>query len=157
MEIEFKLTTNEAELDKCADLTFHSEPFSRLKFTADVCRQIVRGDNKEVYIAYADGIFAGFVVLQLSGVLRGYIQTLCLEPQFRNKGIGTKLLQFCIDRIHKISPHVFICVTSFNHDAMRLYKRMGFEQVGILKDHLVKGADECLLRRSLGPHFEWQN
>ena len=41
--------------------------------------------------------------------------------------------------------------SSFNTRARALYERVGFEYVGTLKDLIVKGYDEILLRKTLGP------
>jgi ribosomal protein S18 acetylase RimI-like enzyme len=143
-------THSEQELDLCEDLMHRSEPFITLQFSIDACKQAVRGDHKEVYIATVEGEFAGFVVIQLYGVLRGYIQTICIAPEHRSKGIGTLLIRHCEERISKISPNVFMCVSSFNDRARKLYYSLGYEKVGELKDHIVKGYDEYLLRKSKG-------
>jgi [ribosomal protein S18]-alanine N-acetyltransferase len=45
---------------------------------------------------------------------------------------------------------VFICVSSFNPGARRLYERLGFELVGTLRELLVPGHDELLLRKTKG-------
>jgi ribosomal protein S18 acetylase RimI-like enzyme len=52
--------------------------------------------------------FAGFVVIMLAGVLRGYIQTICMKPQYRGQGIGMELLKFSEDRLAKEFPNLFI-------------------------------------------------
>ncbi len=153
--IEIKLTTDGGDMAHCAQLMNSSEPFITLGFTYERCLAAMKGDNKEIYLAYYDGEFAGFVVLQLAGVLRGYIQTICVVHGLRGKGIGTALLEFSIGRVIKMSPHVFMCVSSFNHGAQKLYARMGFVKVGEFKDHLVNGYDEYLLRKSVGSHFEY--
>ena len=49
------------------------------------------------------------------------------------------------------SPNVFLCVSSFNKEAQRLYKRLGYRKVGELKDYVVKGHSEFLMRKSIGP------
>jgi ribosomal protein S18 acetylase RimI-like enzyme len=144
-------THSEQELDLCADLMHRSEPFITLQFSLDACKQAVRGDHKEMYIATIDGQFAGFVVIQLYGLLRGYIQTICIEPEYRSKGIGTRLIRHCEERIASISPNIFMCVSSFNHKAQKLYYSLGFEKVGELKNHIMQGHDEYLLRKSAGP------
>jgi ribosomal protein S18 acetylase RimI-like enzyme len=154
--LDIKLTHDENYLDECAKLMHESEPFVTLNFELDRCKVAVRGDYKETYLALYDGEFAGFVVLQLTGVLRGYIQTICLKPEFRNKGIGTALLKFSEERLLKISPNVFMCVSSFNYDAQKLYRRLGFEQVGVLTNHIVTGYDEYLLRKTTGPFSEFK-
>lgn len=147
--------SDETVLDQCAELMSRSEPFVSLKFTYGKCRVSVRGDYKEVYVVRNENKLAGFIVLQLYGPLRGYIQTICVEPEFRRKGIGTALLGFSEARLLKQFPNVFICVTSFNHDAQKLYYRLGYEKVGEFKDHIVRGADEYLLRKQGSPTSEF--
>jgi ribosomal-protein-alanine N-acetyltransferase len=66
-------------------------------------------------------------------------------------GLGRKLLQFCEDRILKISPNIFICVSSFNVGAIKLYYEFGFKLVGELEDFVKKGFTELLLRKTFGP------
>ena len=149
------LTTNENELEECAALMSKSEPFITLNIDFTRCKAAVRGDYKEVYRCIVDEEFAGFVVLSYYGTLRGYIQTICLKQQFRNKGIGTSLLKFSEEKLLKEFPNVFICVSSFNHSAQQLYYRLGYEKVGELKDHFVKGHDEYILRKQLCPITEF--
>ena len=69
----------------------------------------------------------------------------------RGNGIGTQLLQFCEERIFNVSPNVFICVSSFNSGAQRLYYKLGYQKIGELKDFIVHGHSEILLRKTIGP------
>jgi ribosomal protein S18 acetylase RimI-like enzyme len=48
-------------------------------------------------------------------------------------------------------PNVFICASSFNPRAVKLYKSLGYELVGELKDYAVAGHSEILLRKTIGP------
>lgn len=150
------LTTDEAELNACAEMMFKSEPWTLLGFDHERCRLAMLGEHKEVYVARINDVIAGFVVLQLNGQLRGYIQTICVDPGFRGRQMGTELLRFSEDRILKEFPNVFMCVSSFNKKAQALYARLGFEQVGKLKDHLVQGHDELILRKTTGPLSEFK-
>ena len=65
------------------------------------------------------------------------------------------LVIFAEQRILKESPNVFMCVSSFNHGARRLYERQGYKMVGELTDYIVEGYSEILLRKTRGPltHF----
>ena len=56
----------------------------------------------------------------------------------------------CTLEIFRDSPNVFICVSSFNAGARRLYERLGFELVGTLRELHVPGHDELLLRKTTG-------
>jgi ribosomal-protein-alanine N-acetyltransferase len=46
---------------------------------------------------------------------------------------------------------VFMCVSSFNDGARRLYQRLGYQVVGELTDYIVRGHSEILLRKTSGP------
>jgi ribosomal protein S18 acetylase RimI-like enzyme len=93
----------------------------------------------------------GFLVIDMKGAFRGYIQSIGLVPEFQGKGLGSQIITFAESRIFEESANVFMCVSSFNLKAKALYDRLGFETIGILKDYVVKGHDEYLLRKSLGP------
>ena len=46
---------------------------------------------------------------------------------------------------------MFMCVSSFNQDARRLYERLGYHEVGELTNYIVEGHSEILLRKTRGP------
>lgn len=153
--LSIQLAENDTQLAQSAQLMFTSEPWVTLQFAEEKCRMAVRGDYKEVYVALVDGQFAGFAVIQFYGVLRGYIQTLAVVPEMRSKGIGRALISRCEERILLEHPNVFICVSSFNHRAKQLYESMGYEQIGVLKDYIVRGYDELILRKTGVPYAEY--
>ena len=58
----------------------------------------------------------------------------------------------CADFMAQSQPcNVFICVSSFNPRARNLYESVGYEVVGELKDYIVAGHSEILLRKTIGP------
>ena len=63
---------------------------------------------------------------------------------------GFSLLGFAEARIFRESPNVLLCVSSFNAGARRLYARLGYEEIGVLRQYLVPEHDEILLRKSRG-------
>jgi hypothetical protein len=66
-------------------------------------------------------------------------------------GLGTRLIGFAEERIFREWPNVFLCVSSFNPDARRLYERLGYQAIGTLTDYIVAGCDEILMRKTRGP------
>ena len=144
-------TTNQEDFDYCALMMAKSDPWITLEMDFDLCIQAFSGASKEVYIIRNDEVIAGFVILQIDGSFKGYIQTICVSEDFRGKGLGKKLLKFCEERILKISPNIFICVSSFNTGALQLYTDFGFKIVGELNDFVKEGFTELLLRKSIGP------
>jgi ribosomal-protein-alanine N-acetyltransferase len=65
----------------------------------------------------------------------------------RRRRIGTRLILFAEERILRDAHNVFMCVSSFNTDAQRLYSRIGYARIGEVQDYLVEGASEILLRK----------
>ena len=113
------------EAEACARMMAASEPWATLQRSYARSLEIVTEPGKEVYVARDARNVAGFLILDLRGPLRGYIQTVCVEPSRRGYGVGTKLIRWAEARIEKESPNVFLCVSSFNPAARRLYERLG--------------------------------
>jgi len=60
-----------------------------------------------------------------------YIDTIGVDPRYRGKGMGTKVLQFLVDEyVYKQHKVLGLLVDEDNPDAKRLYERIGFETVG---------------------------
>lgn len=149
--LTIRLVGSAAEQEACARLMTDAEPWVTLKRDFDTALALVSDRTREAYwIAHA-GAWAGFLLLDLQGPFRGYIQTVCLVPGMRGRGLGTEVLQWAEARIFRESPNVFLCVSDFNTGALRLYRRLGYEPVGALPDFLVAGSAELLLRKSRGP------
>src|SRR6185295_393094 len=91
------------------------------------------------------------IILTMRGALVGFIQTVCVDAVTRGSGLGTRLVAFAEERIFRQTPNVFLCVSSFNPRARALYERLGYEVIGELKDYIIEGASEILMRKTLGP------
>ncbi len=150
-ELKFSLTTDPEIKDSCAAIMSRTDPWITLGMDFAQCRPAFEGECKEIWIAESGNELAGFVIMQTGGTFSGYIQTICIAEGFRGKGIGTSLLEFCEKRILKYSPNVFICVSSFNQGAARLYYKFGFELIGELENFVKEGFTELLLRKTVGP------
>jgi ribosomal-protein-alanine N-acetyltransferase len=135
----------------CARLMTASEPWVTLGRTYGASLGIIQDPSREVYVARDGTGLAGFLILCMTGAFVGYIQTICIDPARRGQGLGSRLVEFAEQRILQVSPNVFMCVSSFNLDARRLYERLGYKVVGELTDYLVRGHSEFLLRKTLGP------
>lgn len=154
-ELNIRRLQSDAEAQQCAELTANSEPWLTLRRTYAESLRILRNPAKEVYLGIMAGQFAGFIILDLNGAFRGYIQTIAVTPEWRNSGVGSQLIKFAENRIFREAPNVFICVSSFNPNAQRFYARLGYERVGELKDYVVAGHSEFLLRKTIAPLAEF--
>jgi [ribosomal protein S18]-alanine N-acetyltransferase len=147
-----------AEAAACAGLMASSEPWLTLGRTYEASLRIISDPTREVAVAARGqaGEIAGFVIICMTGAFVGYIQTVCVAPEERGRGLGTRLVEHAEERIFRESPNVFLCVSSFNPDARRLYERLGYETIGELTDYLVRGHSEILLRKSRGAWSEFE-
>jgi [ribosomal protein S18]-alanine N-acetyltransferase len=150
-QVEIVPLDNEEDARVCARLMSTSEPWVTLGRTFEASLAIVRDPTREVYLARDSQGIAGFLILCMTGAFVGYIQTICIDPRCRGQGLGSKLVAFAEERILRVSPNIFMCVSSFNHGARRLYQRLGYTVVGELSDYIVRGESEILLRKSRGP------
>ena len=147
---------NADEARLCAEFMATSEPWITLRRTFEDGLRALGDSTREVYVASIENAIAGCIILKLGGPLNGYIQTICVGPKWRNGGIGRKLIAFAEERIFRESPNVFLCVSSFNTRAQEFYARLGYERAGELKDYVVKGHSEVLMRKTLGPIEEFR-
>jgi len=150
-KVEINLTTDSEDFAACALMMSKSDPWITLEMSFDQCLKAFEGNAKEVYVINNKNQIAGFVILQVEGTFKGYIQTICVNEDYRGKGFGNKLLLFCEERILKISPNIFICVSSFNKGAIKLYYEFGFKLIGELENFVKEGFTELLLRKTFGP------
>ena len=134
-----------------ADMMAGSEPWLTLRRDREACLKLLLDPTREVYAAATGGDPIGALVLALGGPFRGYIQSIVVRADWRNRGVGRRLIAFAEERILRVSPNVFLCVSDFNTAARRLYARLGYERVGELPDYIVRGHSEILLRKTKGP------
>ena len=147
--------SGQAEAEFCAHLRANTEPWITLKRDYEDGLKAVLDEERETYVAEMEGKIAGFLILNMHGGFKGYIQTVCVVPEWRSHGIGTRLVAFAEERIFREAPNVFICVSSFNPKARQLYERLGYHLVGELTDYIIPGCSEFMLRKTIGPISEF--
>jgi ribosomal-protein-alanine N-acetyltransferase len=128
-----------------------SEPWLTFGITFEESIARLTDRNREIYVS-VDGSILGFIILNTKmGPFTGYIQTICVAPDARGRGVGSELVAFAEERIFRDGPNVFLCVSSFNPRARALYERLGYETIGEIRDFLITGASEILMRKTRGP------
>ncbi len=139
------------DIAPCAQMMANSEPWLTLGRDYEASYQTICDPVKEVYSAATEDMIAGFIIINMSGAFTGYIQSICVDPEWRGRGIGTQLINYAEERIFRSVPNVFICVSSFNQGARKLYERLGYRVIGELQDYIISGASEILLRKTIAP------
>jgi [ribosomal protein S18]-alanine N-acetyltransferase len=151
MTLDIEPLTTRDDIEWCAQTMATNQPWQTLGRDYDACVGVLSNIAKERYIIRVAGERAGLLILDMTGPFPGYIQTICVAGGARNRGVGSAALAWAEERIFRESPNVFMCVSSFNQEAQRLYRRLGFEHVGTLKSFIVDEHDEWLLRKTRGP------
>ena len=128
-----------------------SEPWISLERGYEESLGILLEPSKEVYLAWIKNEIVGFIIIEMNGTFKGYIKSICVSPDQRGKGIGSSLMQYAENRIFSETPNVFLLVSDFNHRARKLYKSLGYEEIGEFKDFVVRGYSEILMRKTIGP------
>jgi ribosomal protein S18 acetylase RimI-like enzyme len=146
-----KQTSDPEDFEVCALMMSTTDPWITLGMNYEVCLTAFEGSCKELYTIRNQNEIVGFVIIQTCGSFSGYIQTICVNENYRGRGLGKKLLRFSEERILKFSPNVFICVSSFNDGAKKLYLDFGFKLIGELENFVKQGYSELLLRKTAGP------
>jgi ribosomal protein S18 acetylase RimI-like enzyme len=145
-----RVTTGQ-DAEACARLMACSEPWLTLGRTYEASLAVIQDPTREAYVVRDGDTVLGFLIICMTGAFVGYIQTICIHPDHRGRGLGSRMVEFAEQRILREVPNVFMCVSSFNDGARRLYERMGYHIVGELTDYLVSGHSEILLRKTTGP------
>ncbi|MCW4051532.1 MAG: GNAT family N-acetyltransferase [Candidatus Bathyarchaeota archaeon] len=144
-----------ADADTCARMMAESEPWITLGRGYDEGLAILTDASRDVYLAQLDSSILGFVVVEMDGAFTGYIKSICVAPEHRGRGVGVLLMSYVENKIFEEKPNVFICVSSFNEGAKRFYIKLGYEIIGELKDFLVAGHSEILMRKTIAPLTEF--
>jgi [ribosomal protein S18]-alanine N-acetyltransferase len=89
------------------------------------------------------------------GAGEAHILNLCVDQQFRCRGVGRRLLGSLVERAQLAGmSEAFLEVRPSNTAAIRLYLALGFEQVGMRRGYYqaVGGReDAAVLKRALRP------
>ena len=155
--IDIRPVADDNEAHAAATIMATTEPWITLGRTFDKCLASLRDDSLERYVAVDDDEVVGLVLVAMTGTFTGYIKSIAVRDDRRGRGLGATLMSFAEERIFRERPNVFICSSSFNPRAQAFYERLGYEVVGTLRDFIVRGYDEILLRKTIGPLNDWRS
>jgi ribosomal-protein-alanine N-acetyltransferase len=98
------------------------------------------------------GQIIGYGVMSL-GAGEAHVLNVCVAGQFRNLGFGRRLLEHLMERAGAMGvAEAFLEVRPSNLAAIRLYQRLGFEQIGIRRGYYQAPdgrEDAIVLKREL--------
>ena len=78
-----------------------------------------------------------------------YVNVLAVLPQYRNRGLGTKLLSLADETGRRLGKRgMSVIVSDVNHGARRLYERCGYRAVAarpMVKDGWINDGENWVL------------
>jgi diamine N-acetyltransferase len=114
------------------------EPYESLDELTNLYDKHIHDDNERRFVIDVDDQFAGIIELvNINFIHRTSEIQIIIKPDFRGRGLAkTAMLKgldyaFNILNMHK----VFLYVDMENHKALNIYKKIGFIQEGILRQH----------------------
>ena len=94
-----------------------------------------------LYLAYWDGRLAGCIGLRKLDEERGELKWLYVRPDFRGRQIGEQLIRRILDDAREVGyRRVLLDTLPFLHAAIRLYRKMGFYEIGCYNDSPVEST-----------------
>jgi ribosomal-protein-alanine N-acetyltransferase len=97
------------------------------------------------FVAEKDGQAVGCAGMQ-SVCGECYIDKVSVHPYFRRRGIAQALVQHLIQSALKTdSEFITLEVRKFNEPAISLYKKLGFEPVGLRKNFYTNPLEDAIL------------
>jgi len=145
------------DADVCRRLLLRSEPWITLQYGDADVQGIVRSvAGANLLVASANGRPVGFA-LSAPGILLGeYLKILVVEPELQSRGVGRHLMEELERRAFRHWPNVYLCVSDFNDRGRRFYRRLGYHEVGVLRDLLLPDKHEVLMRKSVATWRDFQ-
>ncbi len=106
----------------------------------------------EIFVAInKEGLCVGFIWVIEKGAFHSfpYLHIIAVKEEYRNLGIGKKLLQYFEDINAKENIKLFLVVADFNERAKRLYQSIGYKEVGIIPGLYKNGTTEHLMMKRI--------
>ena len=89
-----------------------------------------------------NGRVAGIAVVRQKFLLGDYLELLGVADWARGKGLGGQLLTHVEEAVFARGKNVFACVSDFNDQARKFYKKQGYQEIGPMPDFLIPGSAE---------------
>jgi ribosomal-protein-alanine N-acetyltransferase len=102
------------------------------------------------YVALADGETVGYVVGAKRRDGSGHVISIAVRPEWRRRGIGTKLMEALLDAFKKRGLRKAVLeVAVSNREAIAFYERLGFKATALLKGYYPWGEDAYFMTKEL--------
>jgi ribosomal-protein-alanine N-acetyltransferase len=125
-----------------------------VRYSRRYMRQLVNRSNAATWIAEEDGRLTGFAIVEWAerkNGVKAYIQTIEVDPEARNQGVGRALLD-CIEGSARLAGArvIWLHVEEANAAAIRLYEAHGYRCQGREENYYPRGRAALIYVNRLG-------
>ncbi|MDO8625475.1 MAG: N-acetyltransferase [Candidatus Diapherotrites archaeon] len=121
-----------------------SDEFSYLDQQVHAFEEKIQSPDFWVFKIIVDGLFAGFCEVQWLAPWTVRINGLGIVSDFRKQGLGTLLLDFCVNELRKGGvDSIELLVASDNEVAKKMYVKAGFVFDRPWHEHIQQKQVEC--------------
>ena len=113
-------------------------------WNANILESELKNNNSLYFVAKNKNEILGFI-----GIIKNFdfveVLNIVVKKDFRNKGIGNKLLQKIIEVVKEMEmQEIYLEVNEKNENAIKLYEKNNFEKIGVRKKY-YNGIDNAIL------------
>ena len=94
--------------------------------------------------AEVEGELVGYLVCSRYDTV-WHIMNVAVDPEIRNQGIGTALLEHLLAEVGDPAARYTLEVRTSNTDAVRLYERFGFRAAGLRRRYYQDNGEDALI------------
>jgi ribosomal protein S18 acetylase RimI-like enzyme len=125
----------------------------RFRFGRGYMQHLVSNPEAVAWVAEEDGVMAGFAIVAWGKSVSadgGYLQTIEVLPEFRNRGVGEKLVGLSeISAWSADSDTLSLHVDAENEAAIALYEKCGYRRRGRRDHYYARGRAALLYEKQL--------
>jgi ribosomal-protein-alanine N-acetyltransferase len=142
-EVTIKDLEKVAEIDRDA-FPGMSYPLFVLRQFFDICQGYFLVASDE------NGDLAGYTLGNLDlNNKKGWVLSLAVQKNRQSGGIGFQLTGSLIENLeNKGAREIFLTVTPHNESAVRLYKKLGFQEIGTDSNYYCDGEERVLMKKT---------
>lgn len=113
----------------------------------DICFVSKVDDNIVGYVLTR--VESGLSSFSLKWVKKGHIISIAVLPEYRNRGIGTKLMLAVFEAIKKYNVSEIKLEVRVSNPAQHLYLRLGFQIIKEIKHYYSDGENAYLMAKKM--------
>jgi uncharacterized protein len=131
-EFEFKKATIE-DIDQIIELRESIDEFHIRSDARDILIQSMESNTSRTYFMAKNGVITSCVSTTAENSMSAMIVGVCTKKEYRRKGLATSIMQNLFKDV--LNEGKTLCLFYDNPEAGRIYKRLGFKDIGMWTMH----------------------